>query len=65
MFKVARYVIASSLLLSVGTVAQALTAHVTGNAATNIACNAATTVTAGAIEAAGGVPGLPYTNCTN
>jgi len=40
-------------------------AHVTGNAATNIACNAATTVTAGAIEAAGGVPGLPYTNCTN
>lgn len=40
-------------------------AHVTGNATTNIACNAASTVTAGAIAAAGGVPGLPYTNCTN
>ena len=40
-------------------------AHVTGNAAPNIACNAATVVTAGAIAAAGGIPGLPYTNCTN
>jgi hypothetical protein len=40
-------------------------AHVTGNAAPNIACNAATVVTAGAIAAAGGIAGLPYTNCTN
>ena len=39
-------------------------AHVTGNAATNIACNAATVITVGAIAAAGGA-GLPYTNCTN
>jgi parallel beta helix pectate lyase-like protein len=40
-------------------------AHVTGNATTNIACNATTVVTAGAIAAAGGIPGLPYTNCSN
>jgi hypothetical protein len=40
-------------------------AHVTGNAAPNIACNTPTVVTAGAIAAAGGIPGLPYTNCTN
>jgi len=40
-------------------------AHVTGNAGTNIACNSATVVTAGAIAAAGGVAGLPYTNCAN
>ncbi|HME40697.1 MAG TPA: right-handed parallel beta-helix repeat-containing protein [Steroidobacteraceae bacterium] len=40
-------------------------AHVTGNAAPNIACNAPTVVTSGAIAAAGGIPGLPYTNCTN
>lgn len=40
-------------------------AHVTGNAAPNIACNAATVVTAGAVAAAGGVAGLPYTNCAN
>jgi hypothetical protein len=40
-------------------------AHVTGNAAPNIACNASTVVTAGAIAAAGGIPGLPYTNCVN
>lgn len=38
-------------------------AHITGNAAPNIACNAATVVTAGAIAAAGGIAGLPYTNC--
>ncbi len=40
-------------------------AHVTGNAAPNIACNAATVITVGAIAAAGGIAGLPYTNCTN
>src|SRR5271166_186429 len=40
-------------------------AHVTGNAGTNIACNAATVVTAGAIAAAGGIAGLPFTNCAN
>jgi hypothetical protein len=40
-------------------------AHVTGNAGTNIACNAPTVVTAGAIAAAGGISGLPYTNCAN
>jgi hypothetical protein len=40
-------------------------ARVTGNAAPNIACQAATVVTAGAIAAAGGIPGLPYTNCAN
>ena len=40
-------------------------AHVTGNAAPNIACNAATVVTAGAIAAASGISGLPYTNCAN
>jgi hypothetical protein len=40
-------------------------AHVTGNAETNIACNATTVVTAGAIVAAGGIAGFPYTNCTN
>jgi hypothetical protein len=40
-------------------------AHVTGNAAPNIACNAVTVVTAGAIAAAGGIAGLPYTNCAN
>ena len=40
-------------------------AHVTGNSGTNIACNAATVVTAGAIVAAGGIAGLPYTNCAN
>src|SRR5271165_3680484 len=38
-------------------------AHVTGNAATNIACNAETVVTAGAVAAAGGIRGFPYTNC--
>jgi hypothetical protein len=40
-------------------------AHVTGNAAPNIACNASTVVTAGAIAATGGIVGLPYTNCAN
>jgi hypothetical protein len=40
-------------------------ARVTGNAAPNIACNGATVVTAGAIAAAGGIAGLPYTNCGN
>ncbi|MGO9932783.1 MAG: hypothetical protein ACLPV8_13355 [Steroidobacteraceae bacterium] len=40
-------------------------AHVTGNASPNIACNAATAITVGAIAAAGGIAGLPYTNCTN
>ncbi len=39
-------------------------AQVTGNAATNIACNAVTVITVGAIAAAGGA-GLPYTNCAN
>ncbi len=40
-------------------------AHVTGNATLNIACNASTVVTAGAVAAAGGIAGLPYTNCSN
>jgi hypothetical protein len=40
-------------------------AHVTGNASPDIACNAATVVTSGAIAAAGGIAGLPYTNCAN
>jgi hypothetical protein len=40
-------------------------AHVTGNASPNIACNAATVVTVGAVSAAGGIAGLPYTNCPN
>ncbi len=40
-------------------------AHVTGNAGTNIACNASTALTVGAIAAAGGIAGLPYTNCAN
>jgi len=40
-------------------------AHVTGNAGTNIACNASTALTVGAIAAAGGIAGLPYTNCSN
>ena len=40
-------------------------AHVTGNASPNIACNAATVVTVGAVSAAGGIAGLPYTNCAN
>jgi hypothetical protein len=40
-------------------------ASVTGNASPNIACNAPTVVTAGAIAAAGGVPGLPFTSCSN
>jgi hypothetical protein len=40
-------------------------AHVTGNASPNIACNAPTALTVGAIRAAGGISGLPYTNCAN
>jgi Right handed beta helix region len=40
-------------------------AHVTGNASPNIACNAATVLTVGAVAAAGGIAGLPYTNCAN
>src|SRR5271154_3081893 len=36
-------------------------AHVTGNASPNIACNAATVVTAGAIAAGGGIPGVSPT----
>ena len=40
-------------------------AHVTGNAATNIACNSPTALTVGAIAAAGGTAGVPYTNCAN
>jgi hypothetical protein len=40
-------------------------AHVTSNAAPNIACNAATVVTAGAVAAAGGIAGLPYTTCAH
>ncbi|MBV8342749.1 MAG: hypothetical protein JO173_10265 [Gammaproteobacteria bacterium] len=40
-------------------------ASVTGNGSPNVACNAPTVVTAGAIAAAGGVAGLPFTNCSN
>jgi hypothetical protein len=41
------------------------TARVTGNGAPDIACNAPTALTVGAIAAAGGIKGLPYTNCAN
>ena len=40
-------------------------AHVAANTATNIACNAPTAITVGAIAAAGGIAGIPYTSCTN
>ena len=40
-------------------------AHVTGNSGTNIACNAPTTLTVGAVAAAGGVSGPPYTTCAH